>query len=77
MKDFIRTVNIPLDEYNELLEQRIPYTKETINGKTICTVDCNEIEQMIALTEEQGEQTFNGGYTVSTDRNVEVRFINA
>lgn len=77
MKGFIRTVNIPLDEYNELLEHKLPYKKETTNGKTICTVDCNEIEQMIALAEEQDEQTINNSYSVSTSNNVEVRFINA
>ena len=77
MKDFIRTVNIPLQEYNELLEHKLPYTKETINGKKICTVDCNELEQMIALAEEQDEQTINNSYSVSTANHIEVRFINA
>ncbi|MGY3766933.1 hypothetical protein ACWOAH_10440 [Vagococcus vulneris] len=72
-------VTITLDEYNYLLENKIPYTKQTVDGQLVCTVDCNEIEQMIATTEEQSEaKEVTSGYKVSNSSpDVQVSFINA
>lgn len=70
-------VIISMEEYETLKELRVPYVKANVNGRLICTVDCNELEQMIAIAEERGQQVVPGSYTVSSNKEVEVNFINA
>lgn len=69
-------VSIDLEEYEQLRENSLPYTTIGEAGRTIYVVDCNELEQMIVEAESQNVKEFSG-YSVSTNQDIEVRFINA